>query len=146
MKIMLPVQDTLTIYKDNPHTAPRFAVYNIDNIDDKIHFSLHSIIENPIYNFKNEGFTEDEKQCNCKKELQANIMHRCEHYSLLESINDCTYLLAKKYCKNTQNSMKKAGIKVYKIPPIINKIDIAIKNFLIGASLVPTIQNTYNAS
>jgi predicted Fe-Mo cluster-binding NifX family protein len=58
-------------------------------------------------------------------------MHKCEHYSLLETLHDCSYLLANRYCRNTQKSLKQAGIKIFKLPVIISRLDIAIKNFII---------------
>jgi len=146
MKIALPIKDTLNIYKDNPHTAPKFAIYIIENINNTIHFSLHAIVDNPLSDLKCHQFTEEEKTCSCDAEEQKSLMHKCEHYSLLESIGDCTYLLANKYCINTRNSMKKAGIKIFQVPPIISKIDIVIKNFIIGASLANKIKNIHHAS
>lgn len=146
MKIALPVKDTLTIYKDNPYTAPKFAIYVIENLQNSIHFSLHSVVGNPLSVLKEQHFSEDEKKCSCPTEQQVNLMHKCEHYSLLESISECSYLLASKYCRNTQDSMSKAGIKIFQIPPIISNIDIAIKNFIIGVSLASKIKNIHNAS
>ena len=52
MKIVLPVQDTFSIYKHNPHTAPKFAIYVVEELRGTVHFSLHSIIENQMYTFK----------------------------------------------------------------------------------------------
>ncbi len=146
MKIALPVKDNLTMYKNNPHTAPKFAIYSIDKIHETIEYSLLSIIENPMSKLKDKMFDNEEIACNCSAEKQNNLEHKCEHYSLLETLHDCSYLLASRYCKNTQNSLKKAGIKIFKIPAIISRLDIAIKNFIIGASLASKIKNIHNAS
>ena len=146
MKIALPVKDNLTIYKDNPHTAPKFAIYSIEKLHETIEYSLLSIIENPMSKLKDKKFEDGEIGCNCSVEKQDNLEHKCEHYSLLEILHECSYLLASKYCKNTQSSLKKAGIKIFKIPTIISRIDMAIKNFIIGASLASKIKNIHHAS
>ena len=146
MKIALPVYDTATVYRDNPHTTPKFAIYDIDSVNNSIHYSLHSVVVNPLNRYKSQKFPESELLCSCSLERQNDLSHKCEHYSLLETISDCSYLLASKYCQNTKKSMKKAGIKVVKIPPIITQTNSAIINFIIGASLERNIQNIHHAS
>lgn len=146
MKIALPIDESLSFYKDNPHTAPKFAIYNIEIGEIDIFFSLDKIIENKLFRVKSNEFEEQERKCECATQRQENLRHKCDHYSLLEEINGCSYLLANKCCTNTQNSMKIGGIKVFTIPPIINKIDIAIKNFIIGGSLASQIRQIHHAS
>lgn len=146
MKIALPINDTLTIYKNNPHTAPRFAIYIIEHKANGVYFSLSSIVENPLSKYKSQMFDQEQKSCECSAEREKNIEHICEHYSLLETLSDCSYLLANKYCKNTKSSMMKAGVVLFKIPPIINQIDIAIKNFILGVPLANNIRYIHNAS
>ena len=146
MKIALPIENTLILYKDNPHTAPKFAIYDVEKIQNNIHFSLYSIIENKLSQVKNGEFDKKEKKCSCDEQRENNLRHKCDHYSLVEALNGCSYLLANKYCKNTKNSMKNGGIKIFKIPPIINKIDLAIKNFIIGDSLANQIKQIHHAS
>jgi predicted Fe-Mo cluster-binding NifX family protein len=75
-----------------------------------------------------------------------SIGHICEHYALLETISNCNYLLASNYCENTFNTLSKGGIIIFKIPRIIKNIDIAIKNFLIGASFANKLQNIHHIS
>lgn len=146
MKIALPLNEKMSLYFDNPHTAPRFAIYNIEGTRDNIRFSLSSIVQNPWHSIKCNDFEEEQLKCNCSDERKNSIKHKCEHYSILESIKGCTYLLAYRYCLNTKQSLKNSGIKVLKVPPIINTIDMAIKNFLIGASLASTIKHIHHAS
>lgn len=146
MKIALPVEDTLTLYKDNPHTAPKFAIYDISIVCNNIYFSLNTIIENRLSKVKNGEFEESEKKCACETQRETNLRHKCDHYSLLEVLEGCTYLLANKCCKNTQKSMKTIGIKIFTVPPIINQIDMAIKNFIIGGSFANQIKQIHNAS
>ncbi|MFT5660252.1 MAG: putative Fe-Mo cluster-binding NifX family protein [Sulfurimonas sp.] len=146
MKIALPVNDTLCVYKGNPHTAPKFAIYDIKNSNNHIYYFLSCLVDNPLSIVKCHEFEIDEMTCNCDMDRQKSFSHKCEHYSLLETISECSYLLASKYCENTKESMRKVDIKVFKIPPIINKIDMAIKNFIIGAKLANKIKNIHNAS
>jgi len=146
MKIALPIENTLMLYKDNPHTAPRFAIYILETIQNKVHFSLESIVENRLSKVKHGKFHEYERKCACDDKRQENLRHQCDHYALLEILDGCSYLLANKYCQNTQKSMKIVGIKIFKIPPIINQIEMAIKNFIIGGSLANQIKHIHHAS
>jgi len=146
MKIAIPVNDLLNVYKNNPHTAPKFAIYDLIKEDDTVHFSLESIKENQLSTHKNHPFCSDEIMGTCSSEVQENLTHKCEHYSVLEMIGGCSYLLVNRYCENMKNSMKQSGIELFKIPSIINKTDIAIRNFIIGGSIASKIQYIHNAS
>lgn len=147
MKIALPVNDTLTLYKNNPHTAPKFAIYDVNTEDgEDVYFSLHSVIENKYSRLKNSEFDTNETNCDCDLQRQENLRHMCDHYAILDLIGECSYLLANKYCKNTKKSMEQGGIKMFKIPPIINSVNIAIKNFIIGGSIARKITNIHYAS
>jgi predicted Fe-Mo cluster-binding NifX family protein len=146
MKIALPLHDSLAIYHDNAHTAPKFGIYNIDKESDDVHVTLSSIIDNPWSAMKCHNFEMEQLNCACNSERQHNLRHKCEHYTLLEMIHGCTFLLANKYCLNTKTMMKNGGITIFKIPPIAKKIDTAIKNFLIGASLANTIKHIHHES
>ena len=146
MKIALPIENTLTLCKDNPHTAPKFAIYNIDIIQEDIHYSLHSIIENQLSKLRNNEFSQEERKCSCNTKTSNNIRHKCEHYSLVEMLSDCSYLLANQCCQNTKNCLKASSIKIIQIPPFIKQIDMAIKNFIIGGSFANKITQIHNAS
>lgn len=147
MKIAVPVNDSLALYKDNPHTAPKFAIYNIVTSSDvDVYFSLHSVIENSFFKIKNAQFDTTEIKCDCDIERQNNLRHKCNHYAILELIGDCSYLLASKHCKNTKASMKQGGVEVFRLPLIINTVNIAIKNFIIGGSFANKIKHIHHAS
>lgn len=147
MKIALPVNDTLTLYKDNPHTAPRFAIYEIvTKSDAQVYFSLLKVVENKFSKLKNDAFDTKELTCDCDKERKSNLRHICDHYSLLELIGECSYLLVTRYCENTQKSMKQGGIEIFRLPKIINSVNIAIKNFIIGGSFANKIKHIHYAS
>lgn len=146
MKIALPIDNTLNLYKDNPHTAPKFAIYDIKIMKESIHFSLSTILDNRLSKIKNNEFTNEEKKCLCDTERKENLRHKCDHYSLLEALDGCSYLLANKSCFNTQKSMRIAGITIFTIPPIISEVNMAIKNFIIGGSFANQIKQIHYAS
>jgi predicted Fe-Mo cluster-binding NifX family protein len=148
MEIALPTTDEQgTIYCDNPYTAPKFAIYTIMLVEKTdIRFSLKSIVDNPLYRLKCNDFEEDQRKCNCDMERASSMKHIFEHYALLDILGGCSYLLANSYCKNVERTMKNGGIIIYKIPPIIKKVDMAIKNFLIGVSLANQVQYIHDAS
>ena len=147
MEIAIPTDDQNVIYRDNAYTAPKFAIYSVVLEDKKnISFHLKSIVENPLKTLKCDGFEIEELSCKCESRSSNNIRHVYEHYALLDAIGGCSYLLANRYCKNVVRSMNNGGIIIYKIPPIIKKIDTAIKNFLIGASFASPAQHIHHAS
>ncbi|MBN2816549.1 MAG: hypothetical protein JXQ67_07670 [Campylobacterales bacterium] len=146
MKVAVPVSEILTLYKYNPHTAPKFAIYDLTKVDHEVEFSLHSIVENKICEHKNNLFSSHELMCTCDSQKKNSFPHRCEHFALLEFIGECSYLLAYTCCENTKKSLKLGGIATYKIPPIISQIEIAMKNFIIGGYLEYKIERTCNAS
>ncbi|WP_345979017.1 hypothetical protein [Sulfurimonas sp. HSL3-2] len=146
MEIAIPTDDQHAIYHDNPYTAPKFAIYSITLGTTDIFFSLKAIVENPLKRLKCNSFEDDQLTCSCDEERASSLRHIYEHYALVDVISGCSYLLANHYCKNVVRTMERGGIIVYKIPPIIKKIDMAIKNFLIGASLANQVQNIHNES
>lgn len=146
MKIVIPLNNDLNFYHDNPITAPRFAIYNIDIKRSHVSSSLETIIENAWNSTNNGKFQMSQIQCACDKNKCSDIEHITEHYFLLDSIGDCDYLLADHYCDNINRALDNGGITIYKIPPFIHKSDYAIKNFLLGVSLANTIQNIHHAS
>jgi predicted Fe-Mo cluster-binding NifX family protein len=146
MKIAIPLDKDLMFYNDNPYTAPKFAIYFIEGNKTDISFKMLMILDNPRYMEVSDKVEEIQKKCDCDKERQVDMQHICEHYSILETINSCSYLLAIKYCHNTYKTLQRGGIKIFKIPSIIKKTETAIKNFLVGASFANRIQSIHNAS
>ena len=146
MKIAVPLNDTFTFYHRNPFTAPKFAIYSIEGDRSHLTFGLFAVVENPWSAINDGGFEESQIACDCDSKQCTNMHHVFEHYALLDAIGGCSYLLADHYCDNTSRALNNGGIKVFKIPPIINKIDSAIKNFLIGASLASTFKHIHHAS
>ena len=146
MKIAVPLKDTFTFYHLNPFTAPKFAIYNIEGDRLNLTYGLSSVVENPCKNINNGEFEEKQILCDCDEKQCTNIHHIFEHYALLDAIGGCSYLLADRYCDNTTRALNNGGIKMFKIPPIINMIDSAVKNFILGASLASTFKHIHHVS
>lgn len=146
MKIAIAMTSDNRVYHNNPCTAPKFAIYTIDKENMQVRFSLSAIFDNPVFTNSSQTFTDEEKSCDCSIERQKDFSHACEHYALLDIIGGSTYLLADKYCQNTLKSLNNGGVSIYKIPTIIHDLDIAIKNFLIGAKYANTFQHIHHAS
>ena len=146
MKIAIPIETDFTLYMQNPYTAPQFAIYRIDGTPEYLQYTIDTIIKNPKHTLAKTSFANTQIDCNCL-EAEANCFdHICEHYSLLEIISGCEYLLAFKYCQNTSNALKNGGIEVFQIPTIIKQTEIALKNFLIGAKYASKISNIHHGA
>ncbi len=145
MTIAIPISNLQNVYHDNPYTAPKFAIYLINGSKTNITFSLKTIVNNPWMN-RGCKFEEDQLKCNCDEQRKNNMRHICDHYALLDLLSGCSYLLANKYCENTARTMDSGKITIFQIPPIIKKIDIAIKNFIIGASIASTLKHIHYES
>jgi len=146
MKIALPLHPEFTFYHQNPFTAPRFAIYTIEGERTHVTFKLASIVDNPWCDLNEGQFEEKQLGCSCDDSECTNMRHVFEHYALLDAIGGCSYLLVDRCCENTSRALGNGGVKVYKIPPIIHRIDSAVKNFLIGASLASTFKHIHHAS
>ena len=146
MKIAVAITSDNRVYHSNPCTAPKFSVYNIEKIDTQVTFSLSAVYDNPASGKHAQDFSEEEINCTCDMERQEDFSHACEHYALLEVIGGSSYLLADKYCRNTQRSLRNGGVAIYKVPPMIREVDTAIKNFLLGANYARSVQHIYHAS
>lgn len=146
MKVAVPTDNELSFYHANPITAPKFSIYTIEGSYMDLTFHLVDIVINPWIILNRGVFNEKQICCECGEEECLDIRHVSEHYALLEVIGECDYLLADHYCANTLSALKKASVEVFKIPSIIKKIDYAIKNFILGASLADNIKHVHNES
>lgn len=147
IKIAIPLDNTMSFYHRNLFTAPTFAIYIIKNENKRITtFSLLKVIDNPWNSINNGEYKECQIQCACDKEISSDIQHITEHYAIFHAIGTCDYLLVDYYCDNISQVLKNADIKTYKVPPFIHKVDMAIKNFLLGVSLASTLKHIHHAS
>ncbi len=146
MNIAVPVNSLSTFYHPNPFTAPKFAIYSVVGDRTNMTIALKSVIDNPLSKTYRGDFEKSQIACNCDTTKCADKQHISEHYTLLEAIGECTYLLVDHHCDNITRALRQGGVQVYKIPPIINKVDTAVKNFLLGASLASTFKHIHYAS
>ena len=146
MKIALPLNPELTFYHQNPFTAPKFAIYTIEGERMHMTFKLSEVVDNPCCDLNGGQFEENELGCSCDESQCTDMRHLFEHYALLDAIGGCSYLLVDRCCENTARALSNGGVQVFKIPPIIHRIDSAVKNFLIGASLASTFKHIHHAS
>jgi len=146
MKIAVPFSQQLELYRQNPSTAPRFGIYEIESGEDGISVRLQAIEENPWCDNACISFPDSDANCACDEDRQHDIRHITEHYALLEVLKGCSYVLADHFCKNTQKALDNGGIRVFKYPSIIRTAENAIKNFIIGASLANTVEHVYYVS
>ncbi|MEN8726875.1 MAG: hypothetical protein ABF276_02820 [Sulfurovum sp.] len=145
-KIAIPVNNTMGFYHSNPMTAPKFAIYTINIKNENVTFSLINIADNPWNRTNNGIYSPSQIDCSCNKEICSDIRHITEHYSILNVIHECDYLLVDNYCDNSLRALQNANIQTYKIPPFITHTHLAIKNFLLGASLASTFKHIHYAS
>ena len=146
MKIAVPINNLMSLYHLNPFTAPKFAIYSVVGDRSNITFGLKSVVDNPWVNINQGEFDKSQVTCSCDISKCTNMQHISEHYALLDVIGGCDYLLVDHHCDNISRTLKNGGIQIYKVPPIINKIDTAIKNFILGASLASTFKHIHYAS
>jgi len=146
MKIAVAMDLDHTFYHKNPSTAPKFAIYTIKGEKSEVTYALSAIFENPWYSKKANIIQNEEINCECSIERQEDLDHACSHYAVLDVISGCSYLLADHYCNNTLKALKNGGVSIFKIPFMIRDIEIAIKNFLIGALYASTVQHIHHAS
>lgn len=141
MKVAVPLNSTDQVYRDNPFTAPKFAIYHIDAARTPVIFTLEKINENPWLEQDGEMFS-DTMMCSagCSDMAQKDFDHIIEHYALLEAVSGCSYMLVKTYCDNIKHTMRNGGVELFNIPPFIKEPSLAIKNFLIGANIASSIQ------
>ena len=145
-KIAIPLSNTMGFYHKNPMTAAKFAIYTINIKKNNVTFLLLRVVDNPFNSTNNGNYSQSQIQCTCNQSTVSDIHHKAEHYVILDAIQGCKYLLADCYCKNIVRAMKIADIQLYKIPPFITDVHMAIKNFLLGASLASTFKQIHHAS
>ncbi len=146
MLIAIPLTTELSIYHNNPFTAPQFGIYSIEKQERNILFLQKNIVQNPWSKTNDTSFDEEQITCSCTPEKQCELTHMVQHYGLADLLSSCTYLLADKRCDNIANTFQKLHIKLYKIPAIIKDPKSAIKNLIIGVSLADHIQDIHYAS
>jgi predicted Fe-Mo cluster-binding NifX family protein len=146
MKIAVPFSRELDLYRQNPSTAPKFGIYDIQLEKNSVNIRLLSVEMNPWCEGSCDLFDEDAANCACDEARRNDVRHITEHYALLDLLSECSYVLADHYCDNTKRALNNGGIHIFKYPTIIRTAENAIKNFIIGASLANTVEHVHYAS
>jgi predicted Fe-Mo cluster-binding NifX family protein len=147
MKFAVPLDSKNELYRYNPCSASKFAIYTIHGNSKELTYAFLNDIDNPWLQGEGDMMCDPKMRMGeCDDELKKNLQHITEHYALLEVINGCDYLLVQSYCENTRRAMKNAGVKLIQIPPFIRKTENAIKNFLVGAKIADSIKYIHYAS
>ena len=108
MKIAIPVKDESLTFFGNAGHAPKFAIYEMTGGGMFRSFNLQGVIANPRTDIDHE---EEDHHCNHD---HNDAEHIAQHNKMGTALNECQYLVTKKACKNTVNSMKANGINVVK--------------------------------
>ena len=142
MKVLIPIRNQTDVYHDNLFRAPLFAVYSVDRESYNVYYSLVDVIQNPYsyHTYNDKDLCERNNICDL---ANCTLHHLQQHYSLSRNLDICDYVLANHCCETMTKALKEKGINIYKISPFLQKSDIAIKNFLLGASLASTLQHIH---
>ncbi|MEA1919265.1 MAG: hypothetical protein U9N52_05445 [Campylobacterota bacterium] len=147
MKFALPLDLDHHVYRYNPCSASKFAIYTVHGNSKSVTYTLLSIVDNPWVATDGKMVCDPAARLSQCDEISENdINHIAEHYVLLEALNGCDYLLGQNFCDNTIRTMKNAGIKIFTIPPFNSQSDKAIRHFLIGAKIADSVEYIHHAS
>lgn len=113
MKVAVPVKDDSLIFFPNAGHAPYFAIFEVKGSGMFRSFALERVISNPKVEGEDDHHHGDDENHVCDHD-EGDIEHIKKHDLMSEAIKDCDYIVVKKACKNTVNSMSNAGIKVKK--------------------------------
>jgi predicted Fe-Mo cluster-binding NifX family protein len=109
MKIAIPVKDEALTFFGNAGHTPKFALYEMSGAGMFRSFKLEAVIDNPRTDLDHEH---DEDHA-CQHD-HNDAEHIAQHEKMGTALHACQYLVAKRACKNTVNSMKANGISVVK--------------------------------
>lgn len=111
MKIAIPVADeTLTFFGNAGHT-PYFAVYTVNGSGMFRSFNFEEIRKNPRTDIDHDDHDDEHHECSHGHDDQEHIR---QHQVMADALEDCDYLIARRACKNTAQSMANLGIKIKK--------------------------------
>ncbi len=142
IKIAVPLDTDGRVYPLNPWTAPLFAIYLVQDREDKITFERLEEKENP-WTKEEKNIICDPMMCGdgCSDIIRSDLNHLADHYIILEVLNGCSYLIAEMACSNVEKVLEHGGIEIYELPPIIKEPDLAIKRLLVNLEFTYKIQN-----
>ena len=142
MKVLIPILNQTDVYHDNLFRAPSFAIYSIENRSKNVYCSLTETIQNPFSCLYEKDMTTCDNYGICDQK-SCSMQHKEDHFNLIKSMTHCDVILADHFCDTITTAIKEGGIKLYKLSPFLKKPDVAIKNFILGASLASTLQHIH---
>lgn len=123
MKIAIPVKDeSLTFFGNAGHT-PKFAIFEMSGAGMFKSFKLNEVRDNPRSDIDHDEAEEDHE---CSHD-HNDAEHIAQHKKMGHVLEDCNYLVARRACKNTVNSMKNHGVNVVKYSGESPKSDAILK-------------------
>jgi len=124
IKIAVPVKDESMKFVGNAGHTPKFAIYEMIGAGMFKSFKLEKIIENPRSDLDHHHDGEEEHQCSHDHD---DAEHIAQHNKMGTALSNCDYLVVKKACKNTVNSMKPYDISIVKYTGIAPTSDAILK-------------------
>ena len=110
MKIAIPVKDeSLTFFGNAGHT-PKFAVFNMNGTGMFRSFALEEVKNNPRTDLDHDH-DDEEHSCSHGDDDQEHI---AQHDKMGDVLDECDYIVVRRACKNTANSMKAHNVAIVK--------------------------------
>lgn len=110
MKIAIPVKDeSLTFFGNAGHT-PKFAIFSMQGAGMFRSFNLDEVKNNPRTDLDHDH-AEEEHEC---AHDHDDAEHIAQHNKMGALLDACDYIVVKRACKNTANTMNDHGVKIVK--------------------------------
>jgi len=110
MKIAIPVKDESLKFFGNAGHTPNFAIYEMSGSGMFRSFKLQEIRQNPRTDLDHEH---DDEQHECSHG-HDDAAHIAQHDKMGHVLEDCNYIVVRRACKNTANTMKNNGVNIIK--------------------------------
>ncbi len=112
MKIAIPVADESLTFFGNAGHAPLFAVYSVSGSGMFRAFNFDEIRRNPRTDIDHDE-ADEAHECSHDHD-DHDEEHVRQHRVMADALEDCDYLVVRRACKNTAESMTNLGIKIKK--------------------------------
>ncbi|MBD3823490.1 MAG: hypothetical protein IE916_03150 [Epsilonproteobacteria bacterium] len=134
MKIAIPVKDeSLTFFGNAGHT-PKFAIFEMSGSGMFRSFKLQELRNNPRTDLDDHDHGDEDDEHHVCSHGHDDAEHIAQHDKMGVALEDCNYLVVRRACKNTANTMKAHGVSIIKYSGESPKSDAILrelsKNFL----------------
>ncbi|MBU1669199.1 hypothetical protein KKC13_12335 [bacterium] len=123
MKIAIPVKDESLTFVGNAGHTPKFAIYDMAGTGMFKSFKLNQVIDNPRSDLDHDH-GDDDHQCSHD---HNDAEHIAQHDKMGVALHECDYVVVKKACKNTANTMNANGISIVKYSGTSTKSDEVLR-------------------